>query len=129
MATIQVPWYKDKDVTRLIVGLGYLLVIIALIVFVVLYWHILTGDSKGVILPIIGSITTAAALALHRLAGEADDSELTKKLELQEVEITALQEELKVERAKREALEQMVTDLHTKLVNSFALAEDRNERV
>ena len=124
-----IPWYKDRDVTRLIVGLGYLLVIIALIVFVVLYWHILTGDSKQVILPIIGSITTAAAFALQKLAGEADDSELTKKLELQEAEITALQEELKVERAKREALEQMVTDLHTKLVNSFALAEDRNERL
>ena len=35
----KLPWYKDADATRIAVGVGYLVVLVAIMVFVMLTWR------------------------------------------------------------------------------------------
>ena len=56
----KLPWYKDADATRIAVGVGYLVVLVSIMVFVMLTWRDVPDDAKAVILPIVGAITGAA---------------------------------------------------------------------
>ena len=35
----RLPWYKDADATRIAVGVGYLVVLVSIMVFVTLTWR------------------------------------------------------------------------------------------
>ena len=35
----KLPWYKDADATRIAVGVGYLVVLVSIMVFVMLTWR------------------------------------------------------------------------------------------
>ena len=40
----KLPWYKDADATRIAVGVGYLVVLVSIMVFVMLTWRDVPDD-------------------------------------------------------------------------------------
>ena len=119
----RLPWYKDADATRIAVGVGYLIVLVSIMVFVMLTWRDVPDDAKAVILPIVGAITGAAVYSLKSMAGDPStkEAEWQSQFDKQEEEITSLRNELDIERAKRESLEEVVNDLHNRLVGNINL--------
>ena len=123
----KLPWYKDADATRIAVGVGYLVVLVSIMVFVMLTWRDVPEDAKAVILPIVGAITGAAVYSLRSMAGDPStkEAEWQGKFNRQEEEITSLRNELDIERAKRESLEEVVNDLHNRLVGNINLITEQ----
>ena len=123
----KLPWYKDTDATRIVVGLVYLVVLVAIMAFVMLTWRDVPDDAKAVILPIVGAITGAAVYSLRSMAGDPStkEAEWQGKFNKQEEEITSLRNELDIERAKRESLEEVVNDLHKRLVGNIHLIAEQ----
>ena len=123
----KLPWYKDADATRIAVGVGYLVVLVSIMVFVMLTWRDVPDDAKAVILPIVGAITGAAVYSLRSLAGDPNtkEAEWQNKFDTQEREITSLRNELDIERAKRESLEEVVNGLHERLVGNINLIAEQ----
>ena len=123
----KLPWYKDADATRIAVGVGYLVVLVSIMVFVMLTWRDVPDDAKAVILPIVGAITGAAVYSLRSMAGDPStkEAEWQGKFDKQEEEITSLRNELDIERAKRESLEEVVNDLHNRLVGNINLIAEQ----
>ena len=123
----KLPWYKDTDATRIVVGLVYLVVLVAIMAFVMLAWRDVPDDAKAVILPIVGAITGAAVYSLRSMAGDPStkEAEWQGKFNKQEEEITSLRNELDIERAKRESLEEVVNDLHKRLVGNIHLIAEQ----
>ena len=123
----KLPWYKDADATRIAVGVGYLVVLVAIMVFVMLTWRDVPDDAKAVILPIVGAITGAAVYSLRSMAGDPStkEAEWKSKFDKQEEEIVTLRNELDIERAKRELLEEVVNDLHKRLVGNINLIAEQ----
>ena len=123
----KLPWYKDADATRIAVGVGYLVVLISIMVFVMLTWRGVPDDAKAVILPIVGAITGAAVYSLRSMAGDpsTEEAEWQGKFNKQEEEITSLRNELDIERAKRESLEEVVNALHKRLVGNINLITEQ----
>ena len=123
----KLPWYKDADATRIAVGVGYLVVLVSIMVFVMLTWRDVPDDAKAVILPIVGAITGAAVYSLRSMAGDPNtkEAEWQGKFNKQEDEITSLRKELAIERAKRESLEEVVNDLHKRLVGNINLIAEQ----
>lgn len=121
------PWYKDADATRIAVGVGYLVVLVSIMVFVMLTWRDVPDDAKAVILPIVGAITGAAVYSLRSMAGDPStkEAEWQNKFDKQEEEIVTLRNELDIERAKRESLEEVVNDLHKRLVGNINLITEQ----
>ena len=119
----RLPWYKDADATRIAVGVGYLVVLVSIMVFVMLTWRNVPDDAKAVILPIVGAITGAAVYSLKSMAGDPStkEAEWQAKFDTQKREIRTLRNELVIERAKRESLEEVVNDLHERLVGNINL--------
>lgn len=126
----KIPWYKDADATRIAVGVGYLVVLVSIMVFVMLTWRDVPDDAKAVILPIVGAITGAAVYSLRSMAGDPStkEAEWQNKFDKQEEEIVTLRNELDVERAKRESLEEVVNDLHKRLVGNINLITEQPRR-
>ena len=123
----KLPWYKDADATRIAVGVGYLVVLVSIMVFVMLTWRDVPDDAKAVILPIVGAITGAAVYSLRSMAGDPStkEAEWQSKFDTQEMEIVTLRKELDTERAKRESLEEVVNDLHKRLVGNINLIAEQ----
>ena len=123
----KLPWYKDADATRIAVGVGYLVVLVSIMVFVMLTWRDVPDDAKAVILPIVGAITGAAVYSLRSMAGDPStkEAEWQGKFDTQEKEIVTLRNELATERAKRESLEEVVDDLHKRLVGNINLITEQ----
>ena len=123
----RLPWYKDADATRIAVGVGYLVVLVSIMVFVMLTWRNVPDDAKAVILPIVGAITGAAVYSLKSMAGDPStkEAEWQYKFDTQEREIVTLRNELDIERAKRESLEEVVNDLHNRLVGNINLIAEQ----
>ena len=123
----KLPWYKDADATRIAVGVGYLVVLVSIMVFVMLAWRNVPDDAKAVILPIVGAITGAAVYSLKSMAGDPStkEAEWQSKFATQEKEIVTLRNELDIERAKRESLEKVVNDLHKRLVGNINLIAEQ----
>lgn len=123
----RLPWYKDADATRIAVGVGYLVVLVSIMVFVMLTWRDVPDDAKAVILPIVGAITGAAVYSLRSMAGDPStkEAEWKSKFDKQEEEIVTLRNELDIERAKRESLEEVVNDLHRRLVGNINLIAEQ----
>ena len=123
----RLPWYKDADATRIAVGVGYLVVLVSIMVFVMLTWRDVPDDAKAVILPIVGAITGAAVYSLRSMAGDPStkEAEWKSKFDKQEEEIVILRNELDIERAKRESLEEVVNDLHRRLVGNINLIAEQ----
>ena len=123
----KLPWYKDADATRIAVGVGYLVVLVSIMVFVMLAWRNVPDDAKAVILPIVGAITGAAVYSLKSMAGDPStkEAEWQSKFATQEKEIVTLRNELAIERAKRESLEEVVNDLHKRLVGNINLIAEQ----
>ena len=123
----KLPWYKDADATRIAVGVGYLVVLVSIMVFVMLAWRDVPDDAKAVILPIVGAITGAAVYSLKSMAGDPStkEAEWQSKFATQEKEIVTLRNELDIERAKRESLEEVVNDLHERLVGNINLIAEQ----
>ena len=123
----RLPWYKDADATRIAVGVGYLIVLVSIMVFVMLTWQDVPDDAKAVILPIVGAITGAAVYSLKSMAGDPStkEAEWQYKFDTQEREIVTLRNELDIERAKRESLEEVVNDLHNRLVGNINLIAEQ----
>ena len=123
----KLPWYKDADATRIAVGVGYLVVLVSIMVFVMLAWRNVPDDAKAVILPIVGAITGAAVYSLKSMAGDPStkEAEWQSKFATQEKEIVTLRNELGIERAKRESLEIVVNDLHKRLVGNINLIAEQ----
>ena len=123
----RLPWYKDADATRIAVGVGYLVVLVSIMVFVMLTWRDVPDDAKAVILPIVGAITGAAVYSLRSMAGDPStkEAEWKSKFDKQEEEIVSLRNELDIERAKRESLEEVVNDLHKRLVGNINLIAEQ----
>ena len=123
----KLPWYKDADATRIAVGVGYLVVLVSIMVFVMLAWRNVPDDAKAVILPIVGAITGAAVYSLKSMAGDPStkEAEWQSKFATQEKEIVTLRNELDIERAKRESLEEVVNDLHERLVGNINLIAEQ----
>ena len=123
----KLPWYKDADATRIAVGVGYLVVLVSIMVFVTLTWRGVPDDAKAVILPIVGAITGAAVYSLRSMAGDpsTEEAEWQGKFNKQEEEITSLRNELDIERAKRESLEEVVNALHERLVGNINLITEQ----
>ena len=123
----RLPWYKDADATRIAVGVGYLVVLVSIMVFVMLTWRDVPDDAKAVILPIVGAITGAAVYSLRSMAGDPStkEAEWKSKFDKQEEEIVTLRNELDIERAKRESLEEVVNDLHKRLVGNINLIAEQ----
>ena len=71
----KLPWYKDADATRIAIGVGYLVVLVSIMVFVMLTWRAVPEDAKAVILPIVGAITGAAVYSLKSMAGDPSTKE------------------------------------------------------
>ena len=113
------PWYKDADATRLVVGFGYLIVLAFVIVFVALLWDTTPQDAKSVILPVIGAVTAAGFYALKAMAGDPSTKERDwkDKFNKQEGKISFLETELEIEKGKRESLEVIVNDLHRMIIS------------
>lgn len=123
----KLPWYKDADATRIAVGVGYLVVLVSIMVFVMLTWRDVPDDAKAVILPIVGAITGAAVYSLRSMAGDPStkEAEWKSKFDKQEEEILSLRNALDIERAKRESLEKVVDDLHRRLVGNINLIAEQ----
>ena len=123
----KLPWYKDADATRIAVGVGYLVVLVSIMVFVMLTWRDVPDDAKAVILPIVGAITGAAVYSLRSMAGDPStkEAEWQNKFDTQEREIMTLRNELAIERAKRESLEEVVNGLHKRLVGNINLIAEQ----
>ena len=123
----ELPWYKDADATRIAVGVGYLVVLVSIMVFVMLTWRDVPDDAKAVILPIVGAITGAAVYSLKSMAGDPSTKEVEwqAKFDAQEKEIVTLRNELNIERAKRESLEEVVNDLHKRFVGNINLIAEQ----
>ena len=123
----KLPWYKDADATRIAIGVGYLVVLVSIMVFVMLTWRDVPDDAKAVILPIVGAITGAAVYSLKSMAGDPStkEAEWQSKFDTQEREIVTLRNELDIERAKRESLEEVVNDLHKRLVGNINLIAEQ----
>ena len=123
----KLPWYKDADATRIAVGVGYLVVLVSIMVFVMLTWRDVPEDAKAVILPIVGAITGAAVYSLRSMAGDPStkEAEWQSKFDAQETEIVTLRNELDIERAKRESLEEVVNALHKRLVGNINLIAEQ----
>ena len=123
----KLPWYKDADATRIAVGVGYLVVLVSIMVFVMLTWRDVPDDAKAVILPIVGAITGAAVYSLRSMAGDPStkEAEWKSKFDKQEEEIVSLRNELDIKRAKRESLEEVVNDLHKRLVGNINLIAEQ----
>ena len=123
----KLPWYKDADATRIAVGVGYRVVLVSIMVFVMLTWRDVPDDAKAVILPIVGAITGAAVYSLRSMAGDPStkEAEWKSKFDKQEEEIVSLRNELDIERAKRESLEEVVNDLHKRLVGNINLIAEQ----
>ena len=123
----RLPWYKDADATRIAVGVGYLVVLVSIMVFVMLTWRDVPDDAKAVILPIVGAITGAAVYSLRSMAGDPStkEAEWKSKFDKQEEEIVTLRNELDIERAKRESLEEVVNDWHKRLVGNINLIAEQ----
>ena len=85
----RLPWYKDADATRIAVGVGYLIVLVSIMVFVMLTWRDVPDDAKAVILPIVGAITGAAVYSLKSMAGDPStkEAEWQAKFDTQKREI------------------------------------------
>ena len=126
----KLPWYKDADATRIAVGVGYLVVLVSIMGFVMLTWRDVPDDAKAVILPIVGAITGAAVYSLRSMAGDPStkEAEWQGKFYKQEEEIVTLRNELGIERAKRESLEEVVNDLHKRLVGNINLITEQPRR-
>ena len=124
---LKLPWYKDADATRIAVGVGYLVVLVSIMVFVMLTWRDVPEDAKAVVLPIVGAITGAAVYSLRSMAGDPStkEAEWQTKFGSQEREIDLLRNELGIERAKRESLEDIVNDLHNRLVGNINLITEQ----
>ena len=123
----KLPWYKDPDAARLVVGVGYLTVLLVIMVLVMLTWRDVPEDAKAVILPIVGGITGAAIFALRSMSGDPNTKEIEwqAKSAKQDEKIADLQSELAIERAKRESLEEVVNDLHKRLVGNINLIAEQ----
>ena len=123
----KLPWYKDADATRIAIGVVYLVVLVSIMVFVMLTWRDVPDDAKAVILPIVGAITGAAVYSLKSMAGDPStkEAEWQSKFATQEKEIMTLRNELDIERAKRESLEEVVNDLHKRLVGNINLIAEQ----
>ena len=123
----KLPWYKDADATRIAIGVVYLVVLVSIMVFVMLTWRDVPDDAKAVILPIVGAITGAAVYSLKSMAGDPStkEAEWQSKFATQEKEIVTLRNELDIERAKRESLEEVVNGLHKRLVGNINLIAEQ----
>ena len=123
----KLPWYKDADATRIAVGVGYLVVLVSIMVLVMLTWRDVPDDAKAVILPIVGAITGAAVYSLKSMAGDPStkEAEWQSKFDTQGREIRTLRNELAIERAKRESLEEVVNDLHERLFGNISLIAEQ----
>lgn len=121
------PWYKDADATRIAVGVGYLVVLVAIMVFVMLTWRDVPDDAKAVILPIVGAITGAAVYSLRSMAGDPStkEAEWQDKFDTQEARIKNSEEREKILEAKVETLQTQLEDLHKRLVGNINLITEQ----
>ena len=124
------PWYKDADATRIAVGVGYLVVLVAIMVFVMLTWRDVPDDAKAVILPIVGAITGAAVYSLRSMAGDPStkEAEWQDKFDTQEARIKNSEEREKILEAKVETLQTQLEDLHKRLVGNINLITEQPRR-
>ena len=51
----KLPWYKDADATRIAVGVGYLVVLVSIMVFVMLTWR--ATSTKAEVLALVDGQT------------------------------------------------------------------------
>ena len=121
------PWYKDADATRIAVGVGYLVVLVAIMVFVMLTWRDVPDDAKAVILPIVGAITGAAVYSLRSMAGDPStkEAEWQDKFDTQEARIKNSEEREKILEAKVETIQTQLEDLHKRLVGNINLITEQ----
>ena len=123
----KLPWYKDADATRMAVGVGYLVVLVSIMVFVMLTWRDVPDDAKAVILPIVGAITGAAVYSLRSMAGDPStkEAEWQDKFDKQEARIKSSEEREKILEAKVETLQYQLEDLHKRLVGNINLIAEQ----
>ena len=123
----KLPWYKDADATRIAVGVGYLVVLVSIMVFVMLTWRDVPDDAKAVILPIVGAITGAAVYSLRSMAGDPStkEAEWQDKFDKQEARIKSSEEREKILEAKVETLQYQLEDLHKRLVGNINLIAEQ----
>ena len=123
----KLPWYKDADATRIAVGVGYLVVLVSIMVFVMLTWRDVPDDAKAVILPIVGAITGAAVYSLRSMAGDPStkEAEWQDKFDKQEARIKSSEEREKLLEAKVETLQYQLEDLHKRLVGNINLITEQ----
>ena len=123
----KLPWYKDADATRIAVGVGYLVVLVSIMVFVMLTWRAVPDDAKAVILPIVGAITGAAVYSLRSMAGDPStkEAEWQDKFDKQEARIKSSEEREKILEAKVEILQYQLEDLHRRLVGNINLIAEQ----
>ena len=123
----KLPWYKDADATRMAVGVGYLVVLVSIMVFVMLTWRDVPDDAKAVILPIVGAITGAAVYSLRSMAGDPStkEAEWQDKFDKQEARIKSSEEREKILEAKVETLQYQLEDLHKRLVGNINLITEQ----
>ena len=123
----KIPWYKDADATRIAVGVGYLVVLVSIMVFVMLTWRDVPEDAKSVILPIVGAITTAAVYSLRSMAGDPStkEAEWQDKFAKQEARIKNSEEREKILEAKVETLQYQLNELHKRLVGNINLITEQ----
>ena len=123
----KLPWYKDADATRIAVGVGYLVVLVSIMVFVMLTWRDVPDDAKAVILPIVGAITGAAVYSLRSMAGDPStkEAEWQDKFDKQEARIKNSEEREKILEAKVETLQYQLEDLHKRLVGNINLIAEQ----
>ena len=123
----KLPWYKDADATRIAVGVGYLVVLVSIMVFVMLTWRAVPDDAKAVILPIVGAITGAAVYSLRSMAGDPStkEAEWQDKFDKQEARIKSSEEREKILEAKVEILQCQLEDLHRRLVGNINLIAEQ----
>ena len=123
----KLPWYKDADATRIAVGVGYLVVLVSIMVFVMLTWRAVPDDAKAVILPIVGAITGAAVYSLRSMAGDPStkEAEWQDKFDKQEARIKSSEDREKILEAKVEILQYQLEDLHRRLVGNINLIAEQ----
>ena len=123
----KLPWYNDADATRIAIGVGYLVVLVSIMVFVMLTWRDVPDDAKAVILPIVGAITGAAVYSLRSMAGDPStkEAEWQDKFDKQEARIKNSEEREKILEAKVETLQYQLEDLHKRLVGNINLIAEQ----
>ena len=123
----KLPWYKDADATRIAVGVGYLVVLVSIMVFVMLTWRDVPDDAKAVILPIVGAITGAAVYSLRSMAGDPStkEAEWQDKFDKQEARIKSSEERENLLEAKVETLQHQLEYLHKRLVGNINLIAEQ----